>query len=64
MDKVRILRIIEYVGEREQVENTISHSIHGTKKMSNDLEIRAATIGEFPEILEETDKEEKNDCPL
>ena len=49
---VRVLRIIEYVGEREKVEDVVSRSIHGTKKINNDLSIRAATIGTYPEILE------------
>jgi hypothetical protein len=53
---VRVIRIIEYVGERSDVEEQIANSMHGTKRFSrpghHDMEIRVATIGEFPEILE------------
>lgn len=52
MDKVRVLRVIEYIGTREAVERVIARSIHGVKKVDNNLEIRAATIGIYPEILE------------
>lgn len=51
MDKIRVLRIIEYVGSRERVEETVRQSIQGDKVMI-DLTIRAATIGTYPEILE------------
>ena len=51
MDIVRVLRIIEYVGSRERVEETVRQSIQGDKVM-RDLTIRAATIGTYPEILE------------
>lgn len=53
-DKVRILRIVEYIGSRSVVERQIANSIHGTRKFgpSNEMTINVATIGEFPEILE------------
>mgnify|MGYP007083468222 FL=1 len=51
MELVRVLRIVEYVGSRERVEETVRQSIHGDKVMK-DLTIRAATIGTYPEILE------------
>ena len=50
-DIVRVLRVIEYVGPRDWVERTVSNSVHGTKDLGDGKEIRAATIGEFPEIL-------------
>lgn len=50
-DIIRIMRIIEYVGTREKVEETINKSIHGTKFFSDDLQISVSTIGSFPEIL-------------
>jgi hypothetical protein len=58
MDKVRALRIIEYVGDREWVENTIRRSINGTLKVKSvnhpdyHNEIRACTFNQFPDILE------------
>lgn len=55
MDRVRVLRVIEYVGDREWVENTLSRSIQGTKvvdsKYGKANEIRTAIVGNFPEIL-------------
>ncbi len=52
-DKVRVLRVIEYVGPRHWVEATLLDSIQGTKVLGKDRFISAATIGSFPEILEE-----------
>lgn len=51
-DIVRVIRIIEYVGPRGKIENQIARSVHGTKDWGNGVRISAATIGEFPEILE------------
>jgi hypothetical protein len=48
---VRVLRVIEHVGEREAVEACIAKSIHGIKVLPT-YEIRAATIGIYPEVLE------------
>lgn len=62
-DIIRVLRVIEYVGEREAVEACIAKSIHGVLKINGSggkYEIRAATIGIFPEILN-TLKEENNE---
>jgi hypothetical protein len=51
MDTVRVLRIIEYVGPRERVEEVVARSIHGERDAGNGLTIRAATVGAYPEIL-------------
>ena len=54
-DLVRVLRVLEYVGPREAVEQQLSRSLHGQKEYDHRLgkiTIRASTIGEFPEILE------------
>lgn len=50
-DIIRVLRVIEYVGPRSRVEETVSNSIHGEKHFGG-LTIRAAVIGEYPEILQ------------
>ncbi len=50
-DKVRLLRIIEYIGPREWVEEIVSKSIQGTKIIAKDKIITAVTLGTFPEIL-------------
>ena len=67
MDKVRVLRIIEYAGDRNVVEDRIERSIHGTYVYNGEhgrMTIRAATIGNYPEILEpETVKDEQPDKP-
>ena len=59
---VRVLRIIEYVGPRAQVEATVARSIHGTlhvgtsgrraEDLGTGMRITAATLGEYPEVLE------------
>ena len=59
-DIIRVLRIIEYQGPRDWVEKTLSTSIYGTKYVSPDCKISAATIGSFPEIL---NKEESHENP-
>ena len=54
-DIVRVLRILEYVGEREWVEDTLkkgSVPINGMKKVNNKNCIKSATVDGFPEILE------------
>jgi len=51
---VRVLRVIEYVGTREWVEDIVSKSVHGVKTLGNG-QIRASTIGEFPDILSYND---------
>ena len=65
MDKVRVLRIIEYVGPRDWVERVVAESIQGTKVIERrgnvdkaECLIRAATIGSYPEILEEPERPE------
>lgn len=53
-DTVRILRVIEYTGPRDWVERQVAASIHGTKDLGKNRIIRGATIGTYPEILEDT----------
>lgn len=55
---VRVLRVLEYVGERQWVESQVSNSIHGVKKVTGPKgtgEIRAFTVSEFPETVGEMD---------
>lgn len=52
MDKIRVLRVYEFTGDRDVVEKTIARSINGTLNVEHGkMTIRAATIGSFPEIL-------------
>ena len=52
-DQIRVLRVVEYIGQRKWVEETIARSIKGTKIVSGFGQIRAATIGDYPELLSE-----------
>lgn len=49
-DIVRVLRVIEYVGPRAQVEQQVKQSIHG-EKIIGKMSIRVATLGAYPDIL-------------
>lgn len=51
-DKIRILRLIEYVGPRAAVEEQVKRSLHSTKETSRGVFIRATTLGEFAEDAE------------
>jgi hypothetical protein len=54
MEIVRVLRVLEYIGPREEIERVLKHSIHGEKSYGaglHEVTIKAATIGEFPEIF-------------
>ena len=52
MDNIRILRIIEYTGPREKVEDQVARSLHGEKRLPNGVTIKAATVGTYPEIID------------
>ena len=52
-DQIRILRVVEYSGPREAVESQVSNSIHGVRVVGNGVIIKAATIGTFPEVLDQ-----------
>jgi hypothetical protein len=59
-DKIRVLRIIEYVGDREWVEETLKGSlvpIDGIKVFGRDNQnlIKSCIIDKFPEILNKSE---------
>lgn len=63
MDKVRVLRILEYIGDRDWVENTLSHSIVPINGEKNDFRgrnkigiIRSKVLGDFMETIYEEDE--------
>jgi hypothetical protein len=64
-DIVRVLRIIEYVGPRGWVEETVARAVQGTRIVSPGKVINAATLGTYPEILqqEQTPAPEAQDLP-
>ena len=63
-ERVRVLRILEYVGDREWVEDTLKRSsvpLNGTsfKNTGKNNIIKSAIIDQFPEVL--TDAKESED---
>lgn len=56
-DRVRVLRLVEYEGPREWVEETIGRAIHGRKQIGRidgeTVYVTAVTLDEFPRVLEE-----------
>jgi hypothetical protein len=60
--RIRILRLIEYEGPRDLVEEQVRCSVHGTRYgmrgkplgnlLTNAVRITATTLGNFPEIIE------------
>lgn len=57
METVRVLRILEYIGERSLVEGTLEKGgvpATGTKTVGG-LTIRSGVVGVYPEILDALD---------
>lgn len=58
MDNIRVLRIVEYIGPRDAVEEQIRKSLHGeregalSKVTGVRCTIRATTLGEYPDIMD------------
>jgi hypothetical protein len=51
-DKIRVLRTIEYIGPRSEVEKQLANSLQGDKYIEKTgVLIRTSTVGQFPEIL-------------
>lgn len=59
-DIVRVIRIIEYVGPRKLIEEQVKNAIHGTKSLIRGVNITAVTLGEYPEIMKQLNKEEND----
>ena len=52
--RVRVLRIIEYTGEAEAMEKQLSRGLgDGVHNISDKMTIRATTVGNYPEILDD-----------
>ena len=61
-DIVRVIRILEYVGPREQVEYSLAKTavpLNGEHRFGDSV-IRSAMLGSFPEILEKNNGTESN----
>lgn len=52
-DIVRVLRVLEYVGPRLWVEQTIEkNAVKVIHRLSNGAYIKEAYLGQFPEVIE------------
>lgn len=57
MDRIRVIRVLEYVGERKWIEAILAQrGVKGTRVIENGGVIREAIVGDFPEIVEEREK--------
>jgi hypothetical protein len=56
-DIVRVLRIVEYIGPRDLVEDQVAKSIHGSRQCGPNgaIRITAVTLGEFAEIMKQSE---------
>lgn len=60
MAKVRVLRVIEYVGEYEDVKEQLeeSHIPNNGQKFYSGVMMKSALVGDFPEELSELEGRE------
>lgn len=58
-DLVRVLRIIEIIGDRRWVESTLARSITGRRDYTERNSITVVTLTQYPEILHEVPPEKK-----
>jgi len=63
LDLVRVLRVIEYVGPRDVVEQTINASAIRGNYCAGRLMMREAVLGEYPEVLGVAPDESDQDTP-
>ena len=60
MDRVRVIRVLEYEGPRDWVEACLTaRTVKGTKDCGSGCVIREAIVGDFPAVVEETREVEK-----
>jgi len=54
MDRVRVIRVLEYEGPRDWIEVTLAqNAVKGTRNFGGGCVIREATVGAFPAVVEE-----------
>jgi len=51
-DFVQVFRLYEFTGPRSLVEKQLEMSVRGTKVFGNGVTVKAATLGNYPTILE------------
>lgn len=62
MDKIRVMRVLIYEGDRDVIESHLASTIQGTKIIPpsgprKGYKITAQTIDQFPEILKQHENE-------
>ena len=60
MDRIRVLRIVEYVGDRDEIESLIEKSLHGKRYLTSGY-IQATTLGEVSEIMKMSQVKERKE---
>lgn len=61
-DLVRVLRVIEYTGERAAVERQLKRSLPCGEHNYVHVIIKVATLGTFPEILQRAEERAEPDA--
>jgi len=57
MDRVRVIRVLEYEGPRDWMEACLkARTIKGIRNCGNDCTIREAIVGDFPAVVEQIEK--------
>lgn len=49
--QIRVLRLVEYAGDRDAVQEAVGNAIHGTIHIAGRYNITAVTLHEYPEVL-------------
>ena len=63
-EEVRVIRVLEYVGEREWVEDTLArNAVKGSWSCTRGM-IREAVVGDFPEVVHRPRPEPAKPAPL
>lgn len=55
-DIIRVVRVLEYVGPREQLERSLAQNVVKRHKQFGQITVREAYLGEFPEVLEKSNE--------
>lgn len=58
-DIVRVLRLLEYVGPRRQVEATMQHNEVKSERNFGGMVVRSAILGTFPEVMQRAEDKTK-----
>lgn len=53
---VRVLRVLEYVGPRDQLERVLNQNAVKGTRVFGEITVREAMVGSWPEVLENNPK--------